>query len=170
MLEDKKISVIVCLNKCRKLLFKFLFRLFQTEGPEKCISVYTDLSIVLNSFYIFIIYIFLSSDYELDSLAIWSHCFSINQLTIFIGFKTASIAFDNFSRSARMAVVCWDNTWHMNVASQETAVSTERSMREQSTFLLASVKQMILSGKVTCFRVASSLFKYYQWHKYRTWR
>ena len=93
MLEDKKIPVIVCLNKCRKLLFKFLFRLFQTEGPEKCISVYTDLSIVLNSFYIFIMYIFLSSDYELDSLAIWSHCLSINQLTIFIGFKTASIAF-----------------------------------------------------------------------------
>ena len=55
MLEDKKIPVIFCLNKCRKLLFKFLFRLFQTEGPEKCISVYTDLSIVLNSFYIYIL-------------------------------------------------------------------------------------------------------------------
>lgn len=39
----------------------------------------------------------------------------------------------------------------MNAASQEIVVSMEKSMKEQSTFLLALVEQMILSGKATTF-------------------
>ena len=92
MLEDKKSPSSFAWINAENYFLNFCSD-YSKQKDQRSVYQYIDLSIVLNSFDIFIIYIFLSSDYELDSLTIWSHCLSINQLTIFIRFKTASIAF-----------------------------------------------------------------------------